>query len=191
MAAVERRRNYFIDKDFQTKFIIKFCALIILTSVLTGILIYLFNRGSNTVAFENLKVVVKSTSDFILPIVFQILIVVTVMVGAATVFVTLLASHKISGPLYKLSTELGKIKGKDLTSSIRIRNTDQLKNVVKEFEDMRVSYRDSLSEIRSAAENLSALLGKNIKDIKDDGSRKKIADLASKLNNELSKFKTK
>ena len=44
-----RRRNYYIDKDFQTKFILKFCSLVAFGSLLTVALIYRSARHSTTV----------------------------------------------------------------------------------------------------------------------------------------------
>lgn len=147
---MERRKNYFIDKQFQTKFIVKFCLINIAASLSIGVLIYGLNQQSNTVAFENLRVVVKSTADFIRPILLFVIIVVTVLFSIATVVVVLLTSHRISGPLYRLTVELEKIKNKDVSQPIRIRATDQLQRLASECEAMRIAYQRSIQELKKS-----------------------------------------
>lgn len=187
---INRRRNYFIDKNFQTKFIIRFCLLIMLASLMTGALIYYFNMQTTTVAFENLKVVVKSTADFILPIMFQVIIIVTVIVGLATIAVTLFTSHKIAGPLYKLKMELGKMKEGDFSSPIRIRAKDQLQKVVSEFDGMRSNINKSMGTLKEAWSSIKAELSLLEREVKDEAKRKLLADSIKRLDSELARFKT-
>ena len=182
----ERRRNYFIDREFQTRFILKFCGLIAAASALTGVLIYLFNRHTNTVAFENLKVVVKSTSDFILPIMLEILLIVTVVVGVGTIMVTLFASHKISGPLYKMTLELEKMKRKDLTSRVRIRSTDQLQQAAGEVESLRMCLNESISSLKKEWTAIRQALD----DAGNEALAKKISVHVSKIEEELTNYKS-
>jgi len=185
-----RRRNYFIDKSFQTKFIIKFCLLIIATSLLTGILIYWFNRQSTTVAFENLKVIVKSTSDFLLPIVLEILAVVTLLVGLATIAVTLFTSHKIAGPLYRLKMGIEKVKNGDLSTRFTIRADDQLQIVASEFDNMRRGLKNSISSLKENWNSVKEHMLKLQQETKDTRQKAQIEDIIKKIDSELQRFKT-
>jgi len=174
-----RRKNYYIDKDFQMKFIVKFCFVIIVASIATATLIYYFNLQTTTVAFENLRVTVKTTSDFILPIVLQILAIVTIVAGILTVYFTMFTSHKISGPLYKLNVELKKIKDGDFTTPIRIRSTDQLQQIANNFDDFRKNMQETIKRLQSKcdeAENACSKdeiskIKKKIQTLKDELSQ--------------------
>ncbi|MCK4463420.1 MAG: hypothetical protein KAU58_03815 [Candidatus Omnitrophica bacterium] len=188
---INRRRNYFIDKSFQSKFIIKFCTLTIIASLLTGFLIYYFNQKTTTVAFENLKVVVKSTSDFILPIVLQILVIVTILIGIGAVVVTLFTSHKIAGPLYRLKKELEKMKNGDLSSPVQIRSGDQLQRIASEFGDMRLGFRDSISSLKESWSSIKIILLKLKSETREEEEKKRLEDYINKIDSELAKFKTK
>lgn len=185
-----KRRNYFIDKSFQTKFILKFCLLIASASLLTGIFIYWFNRQTTTVAFENLKVVVKSTSDFVLPIMSGVLVAVIFLAGIATIAITLFTSHKIAGPLYRLKVELTKIKSGDLSSTIRIRAEDQLQKVASEFEDLRLVLKGSIGTLRENWKPIKISLEKLKDKIKDEKEKEQIQDNIDKIDAELVRFKT-
>ena len=187
---MEKRRNYFIDKSFQTKFIVKFCLLNIAASLLIGILIYVLNRQTNTVAFENLRVVVKSTADFIRPIMSLVIVIVTFFVAIATMIVVLFTSHRIAGPLYRLTVELEKIRAKDLSHSIRIRATDQLQRLARECEAMRAEYQQSMDKVKGTWSSIRAALLRS-KDAPDQAQERR--DLEQKievLTSELERFKT-
>ncbi|MFH1868805.1 MAG: methyl-accepting chemotaxis protein [Candidatus Omnitrophota bacterium] len=184
-----RRKKYYIDKSFQLSFIMKFCALIIITSLLAGVLIYYFNRQTTTVAFEDLKVVVKSTSDFILPIMVQILVIVTLLVGAGTIIVALFTSHRIAGPLYRLRTDLERVKKGDLSFDMRVRSKDQFKRIVSEFNEVRLGLKDSIGDIKKNWSSAKSGLSKINSEIKDEEEKKRLKDNIEKIDSVLAKFK--
>ena len=57
-----KRRNYFINKSFQTEFILKFCTLVAIGCVVFGIVLYASSSRTLTTSFENSRLVVKSTA---------------------------------------------------------------------------------------------------------------------------------
>ena len=185
-----RRRNYFIDKSFQAKFIIKFCVLIIMASLLTAILIYFCNRQTTTVAFENLRIVVKTTADFILPMTLQILAIITLVTALATIVVTLLTSHKIAGPVYRFHKELEKIKCGDLSTPIRIRAKDQLQKVAYECEELRVELKRHIHVIKECWDAIEKQTPSLAANASDEAEKKKITESIDKINAELARFKT-
>ena len=69
-----KRQQHFIDKNFQTNFILKFSSIVVLGSILIGVVVMFLSRGMTTVTIENTNVVVKSTIDFLFPIILQTII---------------------------------------------------------------------------------------------------------------------
>lgn len=135
-ARVNRRRNYFIEKSFQTRFILKFCMLVLIGGLLTIGILYFLAMRSTTVSIVNSSVVVKSTADFLLPILIQTVLVVMVLLSIATIIVTLFVSHKIAGPLYRLKKAMHDFGEGDFNTQINLRRFDQLKNLAEEFNSM-------------------------------------------------------
>jgi methyl-accepting chemotaxis protein len=135
-ASAERRRNYFIEKSFQARFILKFCILVVFAGLLTIAALYIMGLGSTTVSIVNSRVVVKSTADFLLPVLIQTLLVVMVLAGAATILVTLFVSHQIAGPLYRLRKAMEQLSEGDFKVEIKLRSNDQLKELVDTFNTM-------------------------------------------------------
>ena len=186
----DRRKNYFIDPRFQMEFILKFCSIVIAASVITGFFIYYLNRYTATVAFEDLRVIVKTTADFILPVILEVLIIVFLFTGIATVAVMLFASHRIAGPLYKLMTELKKMEGGDFTSSIHIRATDQLQNVVSECETMRGEIAANAGTIKKEWLTVKNIANGALDKTADQNEKKRLNDAVEKIDAAISWFKS-
>ncbi len=183
-----RRRNYFIDKHFQSQFIFEFCVIVLVGSILIGLFAYYLNMQTTTVAFENLKVVVKTTADFILPVILQILVLVTLFVSIATGALALFASHKIAGPLYKLKMEMGKMKNGDFSSPVHIRSTDQLKTLALECDEMRTQISGSIVSLKNEWNQIKIIL-EETKEKTDETNKRKIEDRIKNLDFEFSKIK--
>lgn len=133
---IDRRKTRFIERSFQTNFIIKFCLLVIAGGLLTAGILYLLSMRSTTVAIVNSEVVVKSTADFLLPVLIQTVVVVMVLVSIATIVVTLFVSHKIAGPLYRLKKAMHDLAEGNFSAEINLRPLDQLKDIAQEFNKM-------------------------------------------------------
>jgi len=143
-----KRRNYFIDKEFQTKFILKFCLLVALGGLLTIGILYFLAMQSTTVSIVNSRVVVRSTADFILPILIQTVVIVMVLVGLATIAVTLFVSHKIAGPLYHFKKVVEALSEGNFSSNFSIRNLDQLQPLADAFNNMITKTREQLNILK-------------------------------------------
>jgi len=144
-----KRHIYFIEKSFQARFILKFCGLIGLGGVLTIGLLYLWAKGATTVSIVNSRVIVTTTADFILPLLIQTVIIVTILVAIATIAVTLFVSHKIAGPLYRFKKIMEAMGEGDFLSQVKIRKGDQLQDLAKIFDDMIVKNRLKIKALKA------------------------------------------
>ncbi len=157
-----KRRIYFIEKSFQAKFILKFCALVVFGGLLTIGLLYLLAMQSTSVAFVNSRVVVRTTADFILPVLIQTVLIVTVIVGLATIAVTLFVSHKIAGPLFRFKKVMQELEGGDFSSDFHIRHLDQLQdladtfnNTIKKIRERIQALKDGLKALKDKLDSIS------------------------------------
>lgn len=144
-----KRRIYFIEKKFQTKFILKFCGLVAAGALLTIGILYFLSSKSTTVTIVDSRVMVRATSDFLLPILIQTVLIVMLLVGLATVFVTLFVSHKISGPLYHFKKTMEDLEKGDFSSDFRIRCLDQLQSLAETFNAMIGKTRNQVNLIKT------------------------------------------
>lgn len=149
-----KRRNYLIDPSFQMAFIFKFCIGVIIISLLIGGLVFVLTLNSTTVAIENTRVVVKPSSDFILPGLLLTVLIVAAFSALATFFSTLLLTHRIAGPVYRFKREVGFVKEGDLTRRFQIRRKDSFQDLAGALKEMTEELRNRHIELSSTYRSL-------------------------------------
>jgi methyl-accepting chemotaxis protein len=153
-----KRRTYFIEKGFQTRFILKFCLLVIIGGLLIVCSLYFFASRSTTVSIVDSRVVVRTTADFLLPILVQTVLVVTIIVGVASIFVALFVSHSIFGPLYRFKNVIRVLGDGDFSTGFHIRRNDQMQVLAEEFNEMITKIRANLNLVKNNSYSLQAKL---------------------------------
>lgn len=193
MPATYKRRVYFIDKKFQANFILKFCALVAVGGLLSIGILYLLAMQSTTVSIVNSRVVVKTTADFILPILVQTVIIVMVIVSIATIFVTLFVSHKIAGPLYRFKKTMKELEAGNFAEDFRIRHLDQLRDLAETFNSMIRKIREEALILKGSFKNLEEKLN-NISENDMPQDRRaafhELKDILGDLNTIIKYFRT-
>ena len=188
-----KRRIYFIEKSFQAKFILKFCALVVLGGFLTIGLLYFLAMQSTTVSVVNSRVVVRTTANFILPILIQTVAIVMVIVGLATVAVTLFVSHKIAGPLYRIRKVMQELEGGDFSHDFHIRHLDQLQDLADAFNNSIQKIREKIRFIKGGLETMKKGLGSISENEVSENKRallRELKDVSEELNKAAGYFKT-
>jgi len=176
-----RRRNYFIKKEFQRNFIIKFCTLVVIGALISGAIIYFMSKSTVTTTFENSRLAIKSTADYILPAVLLSGAVVIVLIGLATIAITLFTSHKIAGPLYRMEKDVSEVARGNLAIRFNLRIGDELKPLAAGLDSMARALREDLAQAKDALHDLESVARPQ-----DNQALKKLYILKEKLD----KFKT-
>ena len=146
--ASNKRKNYFVKKDFQVRFILKFCLLLFIGVILSTGLLFLFSQDSLTSSFQQSRLEIKNTSIAILPSVMYTNLITLGLITLGTIIVTLLVSHKIAGPLFRFEKELDAISTGDLTKRVVLREKDQGKEMAETLNVMISSFHDKITDIR-------------------------------------------
>ncbi len=155
-----RRKNFYIKKEFQRNFILKFCALIVAGSVISGVIMYAMSISTVTTTFENLRLTIKSTADYILPMVLFSSIIVVMMVGIAAIIVTLFTSHKIAGPLYAIEKRVDEVAALNLKTEFHLRAGDEIKPLAVGLGVMVCNLRKGVKDVGEALSELETAMGK-------------------------------
>jgi methyl-accepting chemotaxis protein len=176
----DKRRNYYIKKEFQRNFILKFCALVALGALISGAIIYAMSVSTVTTTFENSRLAIKSTSDYILPAVLLSSLIMMILVGFATIVITLFTSHKIAGPLYRIERDLEELAAGNLNIRFNLRGGDEIKALAANLDQAALSLKLKVSAIKNAF----ALVETSSVDVSPDMKDKiqKLGEVISKLN---------
>jgi len=162
-----KRKNYFINKAFQSEFILKFCGLVVLGSAVFGVILYIFSKHVLTTSFENSRLVIKSTADYLLPGLLFGGIIVAILTALAAGIVVMLMTHRIAGPMYRFEKYISDIGSGRLCSDLKIRKKDQFQSMVAALNKMTADLKLGLTEVNE----VSAKLDKLIEELSDSSSR--------------------
>jgi methyl-accepting chemotaxis protein len=173
-----RRKNYYIKKRFQRNFILKFFALLLLGALIFGVTIYFMSRSALTTTFDNSRLAIRSTADYLLPSIILSGIAVITIVGFAAIVMTLLASHKIAGPLYRIGKDVDEIASGSLSVNFVLRGGDEIKELAGKLNGMALSLRSkvvainaALADLEASSKDVSPETKKNIRDLKEAVSK--------------------
>ncbi|MDD4879768.1 MAG: methyl-accepting chemotaxis protein [Candidatus Omnitrophica bacterium] len=192
-----RRRNYFIKKKFQASFIVKFCLLLILACLIMSAISLLLTKETVTTSFEGLRLIVKSTADYILPVLASSGMIAVVLVSLATIAVLLFISHRIYGPIYRLEKDVTEIGKGNLTVEVRLREHDEFKGLGEIINDMVSEISHPLSSSQARIKELEEEVGAVRSLLRSKGApegeiEKKLGDIEKKIGqvkNSLSYFR--
>jgi methyl-accepting chemotaxis protein len=196
---LQKRRHYFINKAFQAEFILKFCGLVAFGCIIFGIMLYVFSSRTLTTSFENSRLVVKSTADYLLPGLLFGGLIVGLLMALAAGFVVLLMTHRVVGPIYRFEKYAEKVGSGELSADLKIRKKDQFQNLVNTFNKMTQDLSIGLLKVMNVSEKLDSLINElsdssNREMLLKEDIRKVVSELKKDkqdLNRTLSYFKVK
>lgn len=153
-----KRRQYFINKTFQSEFILKFCGIVMLGSIVFAVILYLFSKHTLTTSFENSRLVIKSTADYIFPgLLFGGIIAAIITAFAASV-VVMLMTHRIAGPMYRFERYVNEIGAGGFCPDLKIRKKDQFQNMADGLNKMTQGLKFGLLEVNNVSDKLDKLI---------------------------------
>lgn len=146
-----KRRIYYINKDFQRNFIIKFCILTGIGSILTMGLVYWLAMNSTTVAIRDGRVAVHTTADYLLPLMFQTVLLAIIIGSIATIALTMITSFRIGGPLYRLKMMFQGLGSGDFSAQMQLRSDDQLKDVAQAYNEAVNKLNNKIKTLKNSS----------------------------------------
>ncbi|MEA1969039.1 MAG: methyl-accepting chemotaxis protein [Thermodesulfobacteriota bacterium] len=153
-----KRRQVYIDKSFQTRFILKFCVILLIGGCLSIGITYFTTSDTITSTFSNSRLVIENTSTAILPSVIFTNLITTGVVILIAVVVILFVSHKIAGPMYRFDKDIQRISQGDFKNHIHIRNGDQFKVMAASLNRMIDSLQSRVNSVKQEMDSFETKL---------------------------------
>ncbi|MFQ5464813.1 MAG: HAMP domain-containing protein [Thermodesulfobacteriota bacterium] len=159
--------NGLFERYYRLRFLAKVCLVTVAGVFAFTLAVYLYTSRGLGSGYAEAIYTIYDLRIRIFPLIFSsfysifILAVVTAAVGAITV----LFSHRVAGPVYRLARNLEAIGDGDFTVNTRLRGDDQLKALAVEMNAMTRSLNhlsrscaDALADVVRSSEKLAALL---------------------------------
>ncbi len=155
-----RRRNYFIKKGFQSRFVARFLALGAAGFAAAGYFVYRSVSRKAEDLFYMSHIRVTSTSALVIPALLKVNFWVMLLVLAAVVAAVLIISQRLTGPIFRLGKAVERIGSGDLTGSFELRAGDELKSFADSFNTMNGSLREQFTDMKREASAIESYSGK-------------------------------
>ncbi|MEQ1637504.1 MAG: hypothetical protein ABL903_12510 [Methylococcales bacterium] len=150
-----KRRNIFIKKAFQWRFIVGVFLLILLSSLCSALLIYWITGGDLQAQSQTAHVNIVNAWERLGVSIFIGNFVAFIVAGTIAVFVVLYASHKIAGPLYRFEVLCEQVGNGQLDTITTLREKDQLQDLARAFTVMVSKLRDQRNEQQTCITQLT------------------------------------
>ncbi len=191
-----RRRNYFIKKDFQGRFVLRFFFTVILTTVIFTIILSIISLNTMTVVYKDSHLRLDRTPFALIPEILQTYWIYIVLIGIVIGLFSILISHRVAGPIYRIERSIEEITRGNLSFKIRLREKDEMKELAERINEMVGGLSERIGELKGHADNIDRNLEQmlEMKEPMPETLRNSIATAAEsaiKLKALLALFQTK
>jgi methyl-accepting chemotaxis protein len=143
---IQKRRIYYIEKKFQTKYIL--LTIFLLLTYTFAFIIIIFSPFILTLSLDFYSLSEKAEAARTLLLlhskVWPGIGGIILLFGALSIFIT----HKIAGPLYRLKKSLSMIVEGNLDVKVKLRKGDDLKDLAEHFNMLSEELRTFVNTVR-------------------------------------------
>jgi methyl-accepting chemotaxis protein len=157
-----RRKRYFLSRSIKPRLLLGFAVLVLILIVIASGLFYLL--ANRELSAEYYKA--HSTLGYVMQNLLPWLLLVNLAGILVVLFLAVFYTHRIAGPAYRIQQDLGKIGQGILTTRVKTRRKDQLKDlesevnrVAQEFEQGILQVKGSLRRLESSLADLEKATG--------------------------------
>ena len=175
-----RRKCYFIEKAFQTKFIIRFLLIALIASIASAFAFYFFVANDISASFNKAHLDIRNTWQIFLPALIVIGGLTFIISATISIFMMNRFSNKIAGPLYRLEELTKEIASGNLDIQVKFREHDQVLPLAESFGTMAKGMSDRLYDIRTKAKDLDDAASE-LTMFEDDGLKNGVSEALKKV----------
>jgi methyl-accepting chemotaxis protein len=150
-----KRINYFIDKEFQGRYIFNYFLLATIGSLLFIGIFSFFSSNTLTIIYDNYNLQLGLTPGILFKRILSAQWLFIILGGGLVVIVTLFLTHRIAGPFFRFEKALdGMIEG-DISNKIILRRKDEGKELAQKINAFNYILGDKLSLMESFNSNIA------------------------------------
>lgn len=158
--------------------------------VLSAFILYFSLYKEEGASYVESYRIISSLRQAILYKAAAIYVTTSLFIFAGIVVISLLYSHRIAGPLYRLGMFACRIKDGDLSENVRLRQRDVLHPLAEDLNSIISTYGKTITEVEIKLREIKNILAT---EGTDDRSRREkllmISEMADELNGILSKIR--
>lgn len=146
-----KRRHFFINKEFQGKYIFKAFLSVAVGSAIFALMFSFFSSNTLSIVYENYHLKLGTTPLMLLNKILEAQWLFILLAGIAVAVTMLFMTHRIAGPFFRFEKTLDKMTAKDLTERIYLRKNDEGKCLGEKINGFTDMLGNDLHRIRQSA----------------------------------------
>ncbi|MCD4718870.1 MAG: methyl-accepting chemotaxis protein [Desulfobacula sp.] len=162
-----KRRNYFINKEFQGRYIFNYFLLATIGSILFIGVFSFFSSNTLSIAYDNYHLQLGVTPDILFKKILSTQWLFIVLGGGLVVIITLFLTHRVAGPFYRFEKTFDAMVGGDLSDKIILRQKDEGKNLAQKINAFNFILSEQLSLIETFNSKIEISVHQLRKTLKD------------------------
>ena len=142
------RKNYFIVKDLQSRFILRFVVIATVWAAITVFLFaYMAGKQLDELCYSS-HIDIETTSELLMPVTVRTQVVSILLFGIMLAYTVHSLWQRLSPPLYDLKKDIAMIAHGELKSGVSLRKNDEFQSLAADIDDMRIRLREKFVRIK-------------------------------------------
>jgi len=162
-----KRRNFFINKEFQGRYIFNYFLLATIGSILFIGVFSFFSSNTLSIAYNNYHLQLGITPDILFKKILSTQWLFIVIGGGLVVIITMVLTHRIAGPFYRFEKAFDEMIDGDVSKKIILRQKDEGKNLAQKINTFNFILSDKLSLMETFNANIEISVHQLKKTLKD------------------------
>ncbi len=193
-----RRRNYFIKKDLQGKYIFSFFIFVVLGSILFTAILSFLSADTLTIVYDNYNVKIGQTPLMLLKEILSAHLIFIVTGGLLVVVLSMFLTHRFAGPLFRFEKSVEDMISGNFAFQIWLRNKDEGKELAEKINRLIMMLSATLKDLKQMNADMESTLSDTSRILDETdcgkeapGNLKKAQGLNKQMNEILDRFKVK
>jgi methyl-accepting chemotaxis protein len=154
MNATHKRKNYFINKEFQGKYIFNSFLLVALGSILFALIFSFFSSNTLSIVYDNYHLKLGTTPGILLNKILSSQWLFIVLGGIVITIITLFSTHRVAGPFFRFEKSLDNMTAKDISVRVILRPKDEGKELAIKINNFNQMLSSELNLIQHNAKQI-------------------------------------
>jgi signal transduction histidine kinase len=189
-----RRRNYFIKRELQGKYMFSIFLFVMAGSILLSVFLAMMSADTITIVYKDSSLQVGNTPVVLLRGILGANWLFIVIGGVVVTVLAMFLTHRLAGPVYRLERSIEQMIDGNFNFEIRLRSKDEIKELADMMNNLNTRLSDRLREMRELTEQVGSHLSEARESVSDEkvaGALEKAISLNGEAGRVLRGFKLK
>jgi methyl-accepting chemotaxis protein len=155
-----RRRNFFIKKDLQGKYIFAFFLFVVGGSIIFTLILSMLSANTLTITYNDYDLQIGQTPFMLLREILSAHWIFILTAGIAVVIVAIFITHRFAGPMFRFEKSVEEMLKGNFAFQIHLRKKDEGKELAEKLNQLIDMISSRVNEMRGLNDKIGDCLAK-------------------------------